>query len=242
MSDSRISLNTVLAKALDFALSDLHTCLPAVVTKVDHTTQLIDCQATIKKKLNGSVENLALLTNVPFRCFKVRDFSITFPVKAGDEVLVLFAERSIDTWITMGGIQDPLDFRKHSLSDGFAFPCMYSQKELIPTFSSENLEIKTNSGNLKIIVKSSGELEIITSGKSIVTSGGGTEINNDVLINGELTVTNKATLQNDLEVAQAITAGSFVGAPSLVGNGLEMTTHVHLQDPPNKQTDQPKAP
>ena len=66
------------------------------------------------------------------------------------------------------------------LSIGFA-------KDVIPNFNPTNLEIKTNSGSTKIIVKASEEIEIITSGDVNVT-GSKMTINNDVEITGNLLV------------------------------------------------------
>ena len=89
---------------------------------------------TIKRKLADELVNLPLLVNVPIRYWRSATFSITFPIEVGDHVKVLFSERSIDTWLTEGGIQNPFDIRKFSLSDAFAEPVMYHQKNVIPNF------------------------------------------------------------------------------------------------------------
>lgn len=180
-------LEKVIQTAIDSALKEVHTCLPAVVTKVNYSEQLIDAQITIKRKMAGQLVNLPLLVNVPIRYWRSKTFSITFPIEIGDHVKIFFAERSIDTWLSEGGIQNPFDFRKFSLSDAFAEPVMYPQKDVIPNFDSTNLEIKTNSGATKIIVKASEEIEIITTGETKITSSK-TTINNDVEITGDLLV------------------------------------------------------
>lgn len=181
------SLEKVIQTAIDSALKEVHTCLPAVVTKVNHATQLIDAQITIQRKMAGELVNLPLLVNVPIRYMRSATFSITFPIEVGDHVEIRFCERSIDTWLTHGGIQNPFDIRKFSLSDAFATPAMYPQTDVIPSFDPTNLEIKTNSGNTKIIVRASEEVEIITTGDVNVT-GSKMTINNDVEITGDLIV------------------------------------------------------
>jgi len=163
-SKATTSLEKVIQTAIDSALKEVHTCLPAVVTKVNHAEQLIDAQITIKRKMAGKLVNLPLLVNVPIRYWRSATFSITFPIEIGDHVRIIFAERSIDTWLAEGGIQNPFDFRKFSLSDAFAEPAMYHQKDIIPNFDPTNLEIKTNSGDTKIIIKASEEVEIKTTG------------------------------------------------------------------------------
>lgn len=169
---STTSLEKVIQTAIDSSLKEVHTCLPAIVTKVTPATQLIDAQITIKRKLAGVLADLPLLVNVPIRFFKSTTFSITFPIEVGDNVMIIFSERSIDTWLTEGGVQNPFDIRKHSLSDAFALPMMYHQKDVIPNFSPTNMEIKTNSGDTKIIIKASEEIEIVTIGPAAIKSSG----------------------------------------------------------------------
>lgn len=165
-----ISLEKVIQTAIDSALKQVHTCLPAVVIRVDNTTQLIDAQITIQRKLSNKLVNFPLLVNVPIRYWKSSTFSITFPIEIGDHVRILFCEKSIDTWLTEGGIQNPFDVRKFDLSDAFAEPVMYHQKDVIPNFSPTNLEIKTNSGNTRIIVKAAEGVEVITTGPTDIKS------------------------------------------------------------------------
>ena len=164
-ADRRTQLETVIQTGIDSALKEVHTCLPAVVTRIDLATQTIDAQVTIKRKLSGVAVDLPLLDNVPIRYPKSATFSLTFPIEIGDHVLIIFSERSIDTWLKYGGLQDPFDIRKFSLSDAFAFPMMYNDADVIPNFSTTDLEIKTNSGDTKIIVKASEDVEITTTGE-----------------------------------------------------------------------------
>ena len=158
MADPRINLEYVIETAIASALKELHTALPAKVTKVDLSTQTIECQPTIKRKISGEVVNLPLLVDVPLRYFKVSDFSITFPIAVDDYVLVIFSERSIDTWLASGDIQDPKDIRRHSLSDGFAIPIMYPQNDVISSFDTANLQIRTSDGANYITLTSSGDI------------------------------------------------------------------------------------
>ena len=138
---TKTTLERSIQTGIDSALKELHTCLPGVVTKVTHATQLIDVQLTLKRKLAGEFQNLPLLVDVPIRYYKSATFSITFPIEVNDNVIIIFSERSIDTWLQDGGIQKPDDIRKFSLSDAFALPMMYPQNGVIPNFDSSNLEL-----------------------------------------------------------------------------------------------------
>ncbi|MFW8450019.1 Gp138 family membrane-puncturing spike protein, partial [Klebsiella pneumoniae] len=63
--------------------------------------------------------NLPLLVDVPVVFPRGGGCTLTFPVKPGDECLVIFADRCIDFWWQSGGIQEPVDERMHDLSDAF---------------------------------------------------------------------------------------------------------------------------
>ncbi len=146
MGDQRISLEQVIKKAIDTNSKNLHTCLPGVVQSFDSGPQVADVQISIRRKIGDSFVNLPLLVAVPVRFFKVFGFSITGPINEGTEVIVFFSERSIDTWLQDGGIQSPDDIRKHSLSDGIAYPMLYSQKNVISNFDNDNLQLRTDAG------------------------------------------------------------------------------------------------
>ncbi len=238
------SLEKSIQTGIDTALKDIHTCLPAVVTNVTHSTQLIDAQVTIKRKMAGKLVNLPLLVNVPIRFPKSATFSITFPIEVGDHVLILFSERSIDTWLTYGGIQDPFDIRKFSLSDAFAIPSMYPQTDTIPDFDDTNLEIKTNSGDTKIIVKASEDVEVITTGE--VKADCATllaDVSATAVVNATTSITATTpllTLNGNLQVNGTITSTTSVSAPllaattgsgSLTVRGVETYNHNHTQGP-----------
>ncbi|MDR8345712.1 hypothetical protein FPK41_22485, partial [Acinetobacter baumannii] len=63
--------------------------------------------------------NLPLLVDVPVVFPRGGGCTLTFPVKPGDECLVIFADRCIDFWWQSGGIQEPVDERMHDFSDAF---------------------------------------------------------------------------------------------------------------------------
>jgi len=242
-SDRRIELARAIQNGIDAALVDLHVCLPGQIVSFDSSTQLADIQLTIKAKHNGKVINRALLKEVPVRFLKNKNYVITLPIEVGDEVSVFCAERSIDTWLLNGGIQDPADNRKHSFSDAFAVPVLYSQKSVIPDFDASNLQIKAINGNSKITVKSSGEIDFETTGQTNITSSK-TVINNDVDIKGNLTVDETALVKGAItgQTGMAVTgthpstgkAGSFTGelyitSGDVKADGIGLKTHTHTQ-------------
>ena len=54
------------------------------------------------------------------------NFDIKFPLSKNDECLVFFSDLSIDNFWQKGSVQNPVEVRRHDLSDGMAIPCMMS--------------------------------------------------------------------------------------------------------------------
>jgi hypothetical protein len=79
------------------------------------------------------------------------------PLTRGDYVLLVFCERSIDAWLSIGGIVDPDDYRKFDLSDAVAIPGLFpfGQGQSVV---SDHLQIRN--GEAIITVKSTGDIEI----------------------------------------------------------------------------------
>ncbi len=50
---------------------------------------------------------------------------LKFPIKVGDDVIVMFAARSIDRWLKAGGKVDPGDDRHHDINDALAIPGLH---------------------------------------------------------------------------------------------------------------------
>jgi hypothetical protein len=112
-----------------------HVALPAIVQQVDFTKLTVDVQPTIRERtVNYSNKinyiNYPLLINVPIVFPQVAGFRITFPISQGDECLVVFADTAIDNWWLYGNVQNPVEQRRHDLSDGFAIFGVMNQSAL----------------------------------------------------------------------------------------------------------------
>ena len=198
--DRKSSLESTINTAIQTQLKEVHTMLPGQIISFDAVTQLADIQPQLQRKVGDELINLPVLASVPVRFLKSKGFTITFPLAAGDEVSLYFIERSIDNWLTQGGIQSPNDTRRFNLSDAYAVPVLYSQKEVLADFNPTSLEIRNTANDTKITVKPSGEV-IITADKTTVTG--------------------------DLDVLGTITAPTVQASTSLTIGGTEVKNHVH---------------
>jgi hypothetical protein len=119
---------SVIRHAIEESLADLRVAMPARVERVDLAKGLLDAKPLVKDrveipgKTGTQVLSIPVVTNVPVIWPGAGGMRVTFPIAVGDTVLLLFSDRSLDVWLAQGGEVDPLDPRKHALSDAVAIP------------------------------------------------------------------------------------------------------------------------
>lgn len=145
--------------AFDGLQARIWTALPGIVTAFDPAAMTVSVQPAVMGSIRDEAGKSAscsmpLLVDVPvvFPCGG--GFSLTYPVKLGDEALVVFACRCIDGWWQTGASVPPPDSRMHDLSDGFAIVGPRSQaKKLDPAVDAENVQLRTDDGEASITLK-----------------------------------------------------------------------------------------
>lgn len=139
--------------------SVLRVALPGTVESFDAETVTATIQLGILGLSDGESTALSVLNDVPVMFPRGGGCSLTFPVKKGDECLVIFADRSIDFWWQSGGIQEPVDDRMHDLSDAFCIVGPQSQSKKISGISTSAVELRSDDGSTKLnLDPSSGEI------------------------------------------------------------------------------------
>lgn len=97
-----------------------HTALPAEIVSYDAAKGLAVVQPKAKyKKPNGETIDFPEVDGVPVLFPQNKDFSIAFPVKPGDNCLLIFADQSLDFWLYGKETDTEL---KHDLSNALAIP------------------------------------------------------------------------------------------------------------------------
>jgi len=148
----------VLRVALEYALSDVHTALPGRIEVWDPATQKADVKPLIQRLVateSGEelVEELPILPQVPVVFPRTTGAFITFPVAAGDHVLLLFNERSIDKFMAGEGEDtDPDEYRMHDLSDAVALLGFYPDSKAIAEadLDPDRLTVGTAEGGMRL--------------------------------------------------------------------------------------------
>lgn len=161
-------LDTALAKTI---MSNLRVSMPGIIQSFDPETVTCVIQPAIKgsetdEAGNPVSLNLPLLVDVPVVFPRGGGVTLTFPVKAGDECLVIISDCCIDFWWQSGGVQEPVDTRRHDLSDAFAIVGPQSQAQKISGISTNSAQMRSDDGSTYF------ELNPTTQTINIVAPGG----------------------------------------------------------------------
>lgn len=171
----------------DTIFSMLRVSMPGIIESFDP----IACTCSVQPALKGQVADalgnmksapLPVLVDVPVLFPRGGGCTITFPVKAGDECLVIFSDRCIDFWWQNGGVQEPVDQRQHDLSDAFAIVGPQSQAQKISGISTTSVQVRTDDGSSFIELMQGGNVNITT---PLLTVNGNVQVNGTVTSTGD---------------------------------------------------------
>lgn len=185
------------AAQIEGRLKDLHTCLPGIIASFDPDTQTASVQPAIQRIFTekGAV-NLPLCVDVPVAFPGGGDFFLTFPVKAGDECILMFSERAIDNWHASGGTQTPAEYRLHDLSDGIAIVGLNSQPHKLAALQMTGAELRTRSRSTYIRLED-GTIYI----KGNIVHEGNVQQTGNLNRTGTSTTTGKITGQGGMAIS-----------------------------------------
>lgn len=207
--------------AFDYLQGQMWTALPAIVIDVNLEKQTISAQCSISGEYKNEAGEISPINMPVFQdvvlCFpRAGGYAITFPVQAGDEVLIVFASRCIDGWWQSGGEnQIAPEFRMHDLSDGFALLAPTSQPKVLSGISTDSLRV-TNEDQTKyveispdkVIVQSDADVEVNSDANVDINAlSGDVNINAvNINLNGNVDFSNADTIDLTANVAIHITA------------------------------------
>ena len=109
------TMTAVIEKIINKCLLDLHTALPGIIQSYDPVKKKADIRPALKRKFidDRPDEELNLITDVPVAFLQTNNFIFSIPLQKGDEVLLIFSERSLDKWLKSGATISPEIGRAH---------------------------------------------------------------------------------------------------------------------------------
>src|SRR4029077_19340866 len=136
---------------LDGRQAQIHTAQPGHIVSYDPETMTASVQLglqAVNRNVDGTLEPMAIhpVTDVPVHFPGGGGHTLTFPVKVGDECLVIFSERNIDAWHQHGGVQQPMDYRMHDINDCFALVGVRSQANKLSNVSPNTVQLRSDDG------------------------------------------------------------------------------------------------
>lgn len=160
---SKNALLVAIKAAFDAFQGDVWTALPAQVSSFNAAAMTVEAQTTIQAQIHQPDGTWVDTTLPPCLDCPVMfpgggGFVWTFPLVKGDEGLLVFASRCIDSWWQSGGVQSQAELRMHDLSDGFFFPTGGLSQPNIPAggASTTNAQLRLKSGALIMDVTPEG--------------------------------------------------------------------------------------
>lgn len=233
-------LNVALLKAQQFAQAGIWTALPGIVQSYDPGRITAEVQpatlalvtvppggelgpgmkALVKAQRDATTYWVAmpLLVDCPVVFPRGGGFTLTFPLKPGDECLVIFSSRSIDYWWQQGGMQPQVEMRMHDLSDGFVIPGPTSQPRVMsPAPAINAVELRADDRSSFVRITESGNIDITSTGGEISMNAPKINLVGDVKITGPLDVTGDMTNKGKRVGADIIVTGVDSGTSTSSG-------------------------
>jgi hypothetical protein len=155
----------VLRTAMKSTALGIKVAMPAEILTYDKDTMMASVQPHFKKKYNdGTVVNSPVIHNVPVAHPRAGSAFVHMPLKKGDNIMLVFQDRSMEKWTSSGGQVDPEDVRNHDLSDAVAYPGLYPSNDNVEVANNEDIIVKNTSeggGRCEMRIKPNNHIQII---------------------------------------------------------------------------------
>lgn len=135
---------------------------PPTISAVIATNELvITNQGGDTVDLQTQSLQLPVLSDVPILFPRGGGYNLTFPVQAGDEVLIVFSDTAIDDWMQSGGVNNnQVSQRRHNLSDAIAILGLSSAaKSMSGSYSASDCQLTSDDGSVAVSL-SSGQITV----------------------------------------------------------------------------------
>lgn len=197
------SLNQVLERLTNSIKTSIHCVKIGEIVSFDKTDQTATVRVLhiIDENYNlylSQEMEYPLLQKVPVVILQGGGASITFPIKQGDQCLLLFCDYMIDAWWISGEKKSSVVPRKHDISDPIALVGVNATPKAIQDYS-DYLHLKYDS-------------------KSDIVIGKNIDVNNDnIHLNGDTVVKENLEVKKDVNVEKTLTAKSLNATSAATG-------------------------
>lgn len=160
----------------------VNTSIPGYLVSFEPTSQLAQLQIGIKRvDIEGKSSQAPVIIECPVH-FPGGKFSVEYELAQGDEGLIVFSQRCIDSWIDTGGVAENPILRLHDINDAMFIPGIRSEKNAMTNFQNNGIRLRNADGSQFIWLKNDGTGEMTLSS---LTINANTTINGTVNSTGE---------------------------------------------------------
>ncbi|KVK39168.1 Gp138 family membrane-puncturing spike protein [Enterobacter chengduensis] len=225
-------LSATLSSEREITKEQIKVAMPGIIQSFDPDSVTAVVQPGIRcvqRNNDGivSTSEYPQLVDVPVVFPRGGGCTLTFPVKPGDECLLVFSDRCIDFWWQNGGVQEPVDPRQHDLSDAFAIVGPQSQAHKIANISTTAAQFRSDDGSTYL------EINPATKKIKLVAPGGFDVVAPESTFSAKVTITGMLTWMGGMVGSLASgTAAKITGAIEFFGtlksnNKVIDDTHTH---------------
>ncbi|NWC62906.1 Gp138 family membrane-puncturing spike protein [Cedecea sp. P7760] len=212
----------------DSVSSQIRVAMPGIIQSFDPDAVTCTVQVALRGVAGNESVELKPLVDVPVIFPRGGGCTLTFPVKAGDECLLIFADRCIDFWWQSGGVQETVDPRQHDFSDAFAIVGPQSQAHKISGISMDAAQLRTDDGAAFVEVAAGHEVTVQTPGKLTANALGGTEITSPtIVLNGAVTINGTLSQGMGEGGGGATMLGPITVTNDVTAGGVSVKNHTH---------------
>ena len=224
--------------------SQTHTSLICEVLKYDAAEQTVSVKpAVYQLGADAQLLEIPIIDRVPVIFPSGGNSILSFPIKKGDAVLVVFLMRNHYSWLqaTDLGTQPPQTKRTHSINDAVAIPGIFQFKgtlgvnDLDPEWKYKYSGQKES----RITLKSNGNIELDTDEQVNITGSAKVYIQSgDITLDAPtVTCTNNLTVNGTIRAEDDISTGGDVTTDA----GVSLNTHPHGDVQPGSGVSGPPA-
>lgn len=215
------TLTNLMKRSFSEMMKDVATSTPGHILSFNPSTQLAQVQIGIKRlDVNGDQFVPPPLIECPVY-FAGGSYCLEHQIDPGDEGVILFSQRFIDTWVNSGGVANLDMLRFHDFSDAYFLPGLRSQPNKLAPFVNNGIRLRDKAADNYIWLKNDNTAEI-----KIDT----------LVINGNVVHNGNTTQTGSTATSGSVTAATSISSPSIVSDGKEMTNHTHPAGTPPGNT------
>lgn len=183
--------------AIRQAMADARCASPAFLVENLGSDQTVTVQIAIQERVRTVTGqqwwDVPPIIKVPILIPRGGGFSMTLPLKTGDQGMLIFCDTCFDNWWQSGqtnappaqnwkqlsrpsaasasGSQRQFEVRRHHVHDCGFLPGMYSHNNILSNYSTDSLQIRSDDGNTIIDVAEGG---VTVTGAAVTVNGSNT--------------------------------------------------------------------